>query len=76
MPCNSQLSGAEACQCDQERMSSLVVSFLGHLQACYTTGSLAELGASLGRSSSSSVIPIDEAQVLSELLQSCSYAAE
>lgn len=48
MPCNSQLSGAEECQCDQERMSSSVVFFLNHLQACYATASLAELGDCLG----------------------------
>ena len=47
------------------------------LQACYATASLAELRDSLGEDYGSfSVIAIDEAQFLPDLLQFCSHAAD
>ena len=47
------------------------------LQACYATASLAELRDSLGGEYSSySVIAIDEAQFLPDLLQFCAHAAD
>lgn len=52
-------------------------SLLCFLQACYATASLAELRDALGGEYSSfSVIAIDEAQFLPDLLHFCSYAAD
>ena len=49
----------------------------GYMQACYATASLAELRDSLGHEYSSfSVIAIDEAQFLPDLLQFCAHAAD
>ncbi len=49
----------------------------GILQACYATASLAELRESLGGEYSSfTVIAIDEAQFLPDLLQFCAHGAD
>lgn len=75
-PTKLEISKKLACCAQLCHWKGLTPPFIT-MQACYAAASLAELKDSLGSEYSSiSVIAIDEAQFLPDLLQFCTHAAD